>query len=607
MREAIVRMLTAGALLVAVSGCAPRSQVAPPGLGGSGKVGEVPDRLFVGGAIVTLDPARPRAEALLVRQGRIAAVGPRSELERMARPGAQVTELGGGAVMPGFIDAHGHIADYVALWNRPVLAPAPVGTVSSIRDIQSLLSCELRVAPPAGGGALVAHGYDDSQLEERRHPTREELDAVSTSVPVVVLHVSGHLAVVNGAALRALGITAESADPPGGTIRRGRGGEPTGVLEEAALAPLAAWQKLPAGDEALRTFEAVQRWYASFGLTTAQDGASRVETVGLLKEAAARGGLLLDVVAYPLWTELERDVALRNAIPPAGPGRARYAAGFRLGGVKLVADGSPQGRTAWLTEPYLQPRPGVPGGERGVSVAGPEVLDHWLDEAWRSEVQVLVHANGDAALEAFLDAVAAAQRAHGKRDLRPVAVHAQVARYDQVDRMGALGVVPSFFSAHTYFWGDWHRDVVLGEPRASRISPLAYAAQHGIWFTNHNDAPVVPPDMLRLAWTAVTRQTRSGQVLGPAERVSAEVAFRAMTQWAAFQYFEEQEKGTITPGKRADLVLLSANPLEVAPAELLTVTVVETLKDGRTVFLASEGRLPGPGGAPECRAVSRAR
>jgi predicted amidohydrolase YtcJ len=565
-------------------------------------VGALPDRLFVGGAVVTFDPAQPRAEALLVRDGRIAAVGPRVKLEQVARPGAQVTELGGGAVLPGFIDAHGHLAEYVPLWTRPSLSPPPVGRVRSVADLQEVLRCELRAAPPAKGGALLAHGYDDSQLEERRHPTREELDAISTAVPVGVLHVSGHLAVVNSVALRQLGISAATPDPPGGVIRRGPGGEPTGVLEEAATGPLAAWLRLPAGDEALRTLEAAQRWYASFGVTTAQDGAGRVETVALLKEAAARGGLLLDVVSYPLWTELEREDALRNAVPPAGPGRARYAGGFRVGGVKLVADGSPQGRTAWLTEPYVLPRRGVPGGERGVSVAGEAVLDRWLDEAWRSEVQVLVHANGDAALDAMLDAVAKAQRAHGKRDLRPVAVHAQLARYDQVDRMGALGVVPSFFSAHTFYWGDWHREV-LGALRASRISPLAYAASHGLWFTNHADAPVLPPDMLRLAWTAVTRQTRSGQVLGPAERVSAEVALRAQTQWAAFQYFEEADKGTLSPGKRADLVLLSANPLEVPPEEWMNLTVVETLKDGHTVYLASEGKPPGPGGAPECRAL----
>ena len=587
--------------------CAAPNQASPAAHGGSGKVGALPDRLFVGGTVVTFDAAQPTAEALLVREGRVAAVGARRWVEQQARPGTQVTELVGGAVLPGFIDAHGHIHEYVPLWRRPVLAPPPLGTVRGIADLQALLGCELRAAPPAGGGALVAHGYDDSQLEERRHPTRAELDAVSASVPVAVLHVSGHVAVVNSAGLRALGLTAGTPDPAGGVIRRGRGGEPTGVLEEAAVELLRPWLRPPPGDEALRTLEAVQRWYASFGVTTAQAASARAEDVALLKEAAARGGLLLDVVSWPRWTEVERDEVLRNAVPRAGPGRAAYVGGHRVGGVELVADGSLLARTAWLTEPYLAPRPSVPGKAYGMEVASHSELRRWLDEAWRSEVQVLVRANGDAALDTLLDAVAAAQRAHGKRDLRPVAAQAQVARFDQVDRMGALGVVPSFSTGHVFSWGDFYREDVIGEVRAARLGPHGYVAARGVWFTNHADPPVQPPDMLWLAWTAVARTTRSGAVLGPAERVPADVAFRAMTQWAAYQSFEEVEKGTLAVGKRADLVVLSANPLAAAPDELPTLTVVETVKDGRTVYLASEGRPPGPGGAAECRAVSHAR
>jgi predicted amidohydrolase YtcJ len=571
-----------------------RPQV-PRAEGGSGRAEGAVDRLFVGGTVLTLEEEQPEAEALLLRNGRILAAGARTSLERLARPGAVVTELGGAVVLPGFIDAHGHLAEYVSLWNRPDLSPPPVGQVKTLSDLVALLRCELAASPPTPGQALVAFGYDDSQLAERRHPTRTELDAVSTDVPVVVLHASGHLAVVNSAALSRLGLSRHSEDPPGGSLGRGPGGELDGLLAESATRLLAQWLTVPEGDEALRVLESVQRWFASNGITTAQEDAARMETVTLLREAAARGGLLLDVVAYPLWTELEQHAVLRNAVPRVGRERPVYERGFRVGGMKLVVDGSPQGRTAWLTEPYRVPPPGRPQGWRGIPVMAPAELGRWVDEAWQGEVQLQVHANGDAALDALLDAVWQARRRHGPKDLRPVAVHAQLARYDQVDEMGALGVVPSFFTAHAFYWGDWYREI-LGETRAERISLLRYALSKGIWASNHADAPVVPPDMLRLLWTSVARETRSGHVLGTAERVTSVQGLEALTKMAAWQLFEEQEKGTLAPGKRADLVVLSGNPLTVPVEDLPRLTVVETVKDGRTVYRADEGKPRGPGG-----------
>jgi hypothetical protein len=209
---------------------------------------------------------------------------------------------------------------------------------------------------------------------------------------------------------------------------------------------------------------------------------------------------------------------------------------------------------------------------------------------YRNNIQVITHTNGDAALDQFLSAVRKARGSYGARDLRPVAIHAQLARHDQVDQMGALGIVPSFFTAHTYFWGDWHRQS-FGEQRAAGISPTGYALAKGVLFTNHNDAPVVPPDMLRLAQTAVTRTTRSGFVLGPAERVSPYVALKAMTDWAAYQYFEENSKGTLAPGKLADLVILERDPLQVEPNQLAGIRVLETIKQGRAIFRLGVDRL----------------
>jgi predicted amidohydrolase YtcJ len=197
-------------------------------------------------------------------------------------------------------------------------------------------------------------------------------------------------------------------------------------------------------------------------------------------------------------------------------------------------------------------------------------------------------------------AVQQARTTYGSKDLRPVAIHAQLARHDQVDRMKALGIVPSFFTAHTFFWGDWHRQS-FGEQRAAGISPTGYASRQGVIFTNHNDAPVVPPDMLRLAQTAVQRTTRSGFVLGPAERVTPYVALKAITDWAAYQYFEEKSKGTLEPGKLADLVILDRDPLRVDPGSISSIKVVETIKEGRPIFRLGIDRIDGAA----ARAASR--
>jgi predicted amidohydrolase YtcJ len=217
-------------------------------------------------------------------------------------------------------------------------------------------------------------------------------------------------------------------------------------------------------------------------------------------------------------------------------------------------------------------------------------VDDWVAFGYRNNIQVITHTNGDAALDQLLNAVRKARSTYGAKDLRPVAIHAQLARHDQVDQMGALGIVPSFFTAHTFFWGDWHRQS-FGEQRAAGISPTGHAYGKGVIFTNHNDAPVVPPDMLRLAQTAVQRTTRSGFVLGPAERVSAYVALKAMTDWAAYQYFEEKSKGTLEAGKRADLVILERDPLRVDPSGISTIKVLETIKEGRPIFRLGVDRL----------------
>jgi predicted amidohydrolase YtcJ len=285
----------------------------------------------------------------------------------------------------------------------------------------------------------------------------------------------------------------------------------------------------------------------------------------------------MDVVAYP-------DIqGAASAI--SGPFLSkRYTGRFRIGGAKLSLDGSPQGKTAWLTEPYRV----APAG-RGTDYSGsPAMTDEqanaFVDEAFKNGWQILVHCNGDAAADQFIRAVRLATAKYGPGDRRPVMIHAQTVREDQLDAMKELGIIPSFFGMHTYYWGDWHRDTVLGPERASRISPAASALKRGMPFTQHHDAPVALPSSIMVLFSQVNRVTRSGEVLGPEQRVSVMDAIKSITINAAYQYFEEPTKGSLEPGKLADFVILDQNPLTVDPMKIKDIKVVETIKEGTTIY-----------------------
>lgn len=578
------------------------------------------ETLYSGGDILTMAGGEPAyVEALAVKDGRIVFVGDTDKARAALGRNATEVDLAGRTLMPGFIDGHGHLPDYVVSWKAPDLSPPPVGDVTSIGAIQAKLRKFIADTKPPADRLITASGYDDGLLAEKRHPTRAELDAVSSELPILIIHASGHLVVANSAALKMVGYAKDTPDPPGGVIRRDASGEPDGVLEEKAGYPFMTLLDRPPPDEQLRRLEEIQSWYSSFGITTAQDGLSNPANIALLREANRQGRLILDIVSYPAWTLLSKVITGEEKLegvqiyPPAVVSNAgreyasdpeenvkpdvdaktkdvlkvgRYEGHFKIGGVKISSDGSPQGKTAYMTKPYLVPPPGQSADYRAYPVVDQQEMDLWFDRAYENNVQLIVHTNGDAAIDSLLEGVAKARAKWGPKDIRPVAIHAQLARRDQVDRMKELGIEPSFFSAHTYFWGDWHINETFGKERAYGISPLNYANSIGLKFSNHTDSPVVPPDMMMLAWTAVNRLSRTGVVVGPDERVSPYVALKALTDWAAYQYFEESDKGTLEPGKRADLVILTANPLKVDPLKIKDIDVSETIKDGKVIYSA---------------------
>jgi hypothetical protein len=547
------------------------------------------DAVYAGGPIITMDDKRPTAEAVAIKDGRIVAVGARAAVERThLGPKTRLIDLKGRTMVPGFIDAHGH------MWGTGVqamaanLLPPPDGPVRSIADLQEQLRRWMATSNIARDfGVVIGFGYDDSQLAEQRHPTAEDLDAVSTDLPLIVIHQSGHLHALNSKALQMAEITAATEDPQGGVIRRKPGfREPSGVMEGTVLIRefLRIMPKLSPAQH-LALLEAGQDLYAKYGHTTAQEGRALPGNVDLYIAAARAGRLKLDAVVYP-------EVLLIGDDLMKGPygGRA-YRNGLRIGGVKLTLDASPQGRTAWLTQPYLQPPPGQPAYFAGYPAMSDEQAVEAVSRAYRNGWQILIHTNGDAAIDQMIKAVTTASSRYPGKDRRTVMIHGQTLREDQVPKIKALGIFPALFPMHTFYWGDWYTDTVLGPERATNISPTGWIIKNDMIFSSHHDAPVAFPDTMRVLSATVNRTTRSNQVLGPEHRVEPIVALKAMTLWAAYQHFEEKTKGSIEVGKLADFAVLSDNPLTIDRMKIADIKVVETIKKGRSIYRSDPAKV----------------
>jgi hypothetical protein len=550
---------------------------APPAADGSAEA------IYFGGPILTMHDAQPSAEAVAVRGGRILAVGTRAAVEATRGPDTRMIDLGGRTLLPGFVDPHGHMMMVGLQALSANLLPAPDGEANDIPAIIRLLRTWQAQNQQAARryNIIIGFGYDESQLREGRAPTRAELDQVSTELPVLIVHTSGHIGVVNSKALEVAGITAASVDPTGGVIRRRAGSrEPNGVIEElaffGALGPLLGQLDQ---DAWLAMVRAGAETYAAYGYTTAQEGRAAGPVVGTLTEAANRGLLPIDCVAYA-----DATIAAEALGSPLH-GRA-YRNRLRIGGAKITIDGSVQGKTAWLTRPYHVAPAGESADFRGLQTLPTETAMEVVARCFERGWQLLCHANGDAAIDLMIAAAREATTRHGPGDRRMVLIHGQTLREDQVEAMRGLGIVPSLFPMHTFYWGDFHRDNTLGPARAENISPTQWCIQRGMRFTTHHDAPVAKPDSMRVLSATVTRRSRSGAIIGPGQRVPVEVALKAMTLWPAWQHFEDAQKGSIEVGKLADFVVLSDNPLAVEPDKLAELKVIETIKEGVSVHRA---------------------
>ena len=515
--------------------------------------------LYFGGPIVTLEEPQ-YAQALVERGGRIAYVGDREEAERLAGPGARRVDLEGRALLPAFVDPHSHLlaCAYARL-------QVPLGECAGWGEIADRLSRHVQERGIQPGEWVKGTGYDQNALAEGAAPDRFCLDRACPHNPVVIQHASGHAGVFNTLALERLG----ALDGDCGLERDGQG-ELTGRGEENPFLDLLGRIPMDGLEDVLRAFQGAQEEYASHGVTTAQEGLLQPVMAPVYQEILRRGLLYLDVNAYAPPADYDRLRGQFAQEVSASPGT------FRVAGMKIFLDGSPQGGTAWVREPYA-------GGGCGTSTMTDGQVLSAFRQALDRDAQLLAHCNGDRAAEQYLTLLAQAEREAGKKLCRPVMIHAQLLGLDQLERVKALGVIPSFFVAHVYHWGEIHVKN-FGLDRAGRISPAGSALAQGIPFTFHQDSPVIPPDMLETIWCACVRRTKAGRVLGAEERIPVEAALRAVTQTAAHQYGLERELGTLRPGKRADFVLLSGDPLRTPPEELKKLQVERTIRCGRTIW-----------------------
>jgi len=540
------------------------------------------DKIFINGKVLTVDSLNTVAQAVALKGGRIIAVGTNARINKLKGKNTEVADLKGKTLTPGFIDGHSHFMGLGQLDLVNISAP-PVGNVKKIADIINEIRKfkeERKIGP---GEWITAYGYDQDQLVEKRHPVREDIDAAFPDNPVLLGHISGHMLVANSAALKISGVTAATKDPEGGVIIRRQGStEPAGLLQENAqgLVMKELNKQKASLEKQLDQVKRQQQFYASFGITTAQDGFTSEEGLALLRQSAARKDLVIDVVALPSFVFLDKILADSAAYV-----FGTYNNRLKLDGIKLSSDGSPQGKTAYFTQPYLTLVPGCEQHCTGVPTLTQEKFNSVVLKCFQHNLHLYTHCNGDGAIDMYIQAVENANRTLNTTSInrRTVVIHSQFVREDQLDKYKELGLLPSFFTNHAFFWGDVHVQN-LGLERASFLSPLKTSLNKGLIFINHTDYPVTPVNQLFLLWSAVNRVSRSGSIIGPDERVSPAEALRAITINGAYQYAEEKSKGSIEEGKLADLVVLSADPLTAAPDKIKDITVLETIKEGKTIY-----------------------
>lgn len=527
--------------------------------------------VYYNGNIITME--EEDAEAIIVENGIIKEVGSYKKIISQ-EPNAIKVDLKGHTLMPAFIDSHSHFSGLATS-----MLQIHLDEEISIEKIQEKIRMYIDTNKLQKDKWVLATGYDDNNFEIKKHPTREDLDKISMTHPIMIQHKSGHVGVFNTRALEILGVTNDTKEIEGGLIEK-KYGNITGYMEESAFTYYIKKIPIPEKEELLKSYLKAQEKYLSYGITTIQEGMLVKQMIPLYDFLISSNLLNLDLVAYmEVKSADELEKYFKNSI-------MKYEKHFKIGGYKIFLDGSPQARTAWMKTPYIGDK-----NYKGYGTMNYKDVYSSIKKATENNMQILAHCNGDAAAQQYIDTIKKLEsEGIAVNNLRPVMIHAQFLELNQLKDVKKEGILPSFFVSHVYHWGDVHIKN-FGLERASKISPVLSTLKNNISFTFHQDSPVLEPNMIEAISCAVNRITKSGITLGDDEKISVKEALKAVTINAAYQYFEEDKKGSIKKGKNADLVILDKNPLEVAAKELKNIKVLETIKDGKSLYRMEKGNM----------------
>lgn len=525
-------------------------------------------KVYDNGPIITMEDEHRLAEVLVEENGKILFVGKASEMPPLNDDVVRI-DLRGRTLMPALIDAHSHISDTAML-----LKTADLHDAISFNDIVARLQQFIDTHDISKMPFIIGMGYEHNALKEHYHPDRALLDAAFPDIPVIVTHTSMHMGGANKKMLEILKIDETTPDPPCGLIGRIEGSMvPNGYLEETAMNPvydLICNELQLSVEDILR---AEQR-YLENGILTIQEGSTDEVVVRLCREAAKQARLTCDLIAYPCFT-FGRGIGDSFTAHPECVNH--YDNHFKIAGYKIICDGSPQAQTAWMTVPYEGT------DNRSYGWLTDEEMQAYTDQAFAERRQLLCHCNGDATADQFLNACERSMQKYPYEDARPVMIHCQTVRDDQLERMAKMNMIASMFVDHVYYWGDVHL-ANLGPIRGAHISPAKAALERGVVVNFHTDCPTVMPNLFQTVWTAVNRVTKSGRVLGKDQCVTVWEALKAVTIDAAYGYFEEGIKGSLKAGKNADLIIVDHNPLTIDKNRIKDIRVLSCIKDGQVVY-----------------------
>ncbi|TXJ47526.1 amidohydrolase [Brachyspira pilosicoli] len=531
-------------------------------------------QVYYNGNIITMEGNTEDtlyAKALEVSNGVITKVAYTDEEANNLIKNKSAVDLKGKTLMPAFIDAHSHIISFAQ-----ALTTVDLSGTANVAEIDSRLEDYIKNNNLTNGAWVIGFGYDNNLLPDKKNPTRDDLDKVSTNLAIFITHASGHVGSMNSKALEYFGVDENTPDIEGGVIERyPNSRKPTGYMEEAAFMKYAREVDFKVSDEDMMNFvNQAEDFYLSYGIATAQNSLIVNTDFPLIENMITNNRFKIDIIGF---------IDLKNAPNIFDEHKdliGKYSNRFKISGYKIFLDGSPQAKTAWLKEPYITGEKGY----RGYPIHDYNTVKEYVRKSFDDKMQLQAHCNGDAAAEQYVDAISEVMTERNTtNNYRAVLVHSQIVKENEYKRMSEFNIIPSLFVAHIYYWGDTHI-INLGMERASQISASKTALENNLPFTYHQDTPVIKPNMIETISCALNRTTKDGVLLGKNQKIDALNAFKAITINAAYQNGEEDIKGSLKEGKLADLVILSAAPLKIDSKDMNSIEVLETIKEGKTLY-----------------------